>query len=91
MIESWAARDHTLVPVGGGVLQVDLRRKTEVDIDAGVARCDDGDFERLVRQIVLEAEMRGEEVDIDRVREEVHRRFQSCQRVIARLHKSQPA
>jgi hypothetical protein len=84
VIESWAVRDHTLVPVGGGVLQVDLRRKTEIDIDAGIQRCDDGDFERLVRQIVLEAKMRGEEVDIHRVQEEVKKRFRTCQRIIAR-------
>ncbi|MDJ0823536.1 MAG: S8 family serine peptidase, partial [Paracoccaceae bacterium] len=83
-IESWAARDHTLIPVGGGVLQVDLRAKTAIDIDTGITRCDDGDFERMLEQILQQAKDKGEDVDIDQVAAELEKRFRECRRIVAR-------
>lgn len=82
VIESWAARDHTLVPVGGGVLQVDLRRKTEMGFDTGLRRCDDSDFDRLVRQLVEVAKAQGQNIDIDRIREGVKKRFRDRHRIV---------
>ncbi|MET0533672.1 MAG: S8 family serine peptidase [Steroidobacter sp.] len=38
-ITSWKASGDTLVPVGGGAFQVDLRSKTVLGLDTGVARC----------------------------------------------------
>lgn len=83
-VESFAARDHTLVPIGGGVLQVDLRRKTEITFDAGLGRCDDKDFDRLVLQRLLDLKEQGIDADPDKVREEIKRDFEFCRRITAK-------
>ncbi|RDD61900.1 S8 family serine peptidase [Ferruginivarius sediminum] len=90
-IESWAARDHTLVPVGGGVLQVDLRRRTEMTFDTGLRRCDDRDFDLLVRQLAEAAKMQGRDVDIQRIREEAKKRFRDCRRIVVQGCTNPPA
>ncbi len=82
LIESWVARDHTLVPVGGGVLQVDLRAKTVIDIETGARRCDDGDFESLLEQRLREAKEKGEEVDFEQIKAEIEKRFRDCRRIV---------
>lgn len=38
-VTSWMPRGDTLVPVGGGTVQVDLRNGTRIDLDAGVGPC----------------------------------------------------
>ncbi len=81
-IESWAARDHTLVPVGGGVLQVDLRAKTAIDIETGTRRCDNVDFERLLEQRLREAKEKGEDVNVEKIAAELKKRFRQCRRVV---------
>ncbi len=39
-ITSWKPSGDTLVPVGGGTLQVDLRNQTEIGLNADTRRCD---------------------------------------------------
>ncbi|HEX9277466.1 MAG TPA: S8 family serine peptidase [Casimicrobiaceae bacterium] len=63
-ITSWTARGDTLVNVGGAVLQVDLRRPVAITLDADAGRCDNKDWETLLR----EAKKRGEILDPDSAR-----------------------
>jgi M6 family metalloprotease-like protein len=46
-VTSWTPRGDTIVPVGGAVLQVDLRRRTELTLTTGSGRCDGEDLELL--------------------------------------------
>ncbi|SDK02250.1 M6 family metalloprotease domain-containing protein [Catalinimonas alkaloidigena] len=49
-ITSWAPRGDTLIPVGGGVVQVDLRRPTAITLETDTGRCDGKDLERLLEE-----------------------------------------
>lgn len=68
-VTSWAPRGDTLINVGGGVVQVDLRRSTVIKMDARVGRCDGRDLEILMQQM-KEA---GEEVDPETLRKDCGR------------------
>lgn len=58
-VTSWTPRGDTLVNVGGVVVQVDLRRPTAITLDAETGRCDERDWDRLIR----EAKERGKRLD----------------------------
>jgi hypothetical protein len=60
-VTSWTPRGDTLVSVGGGVVQVDLRRPTSVNLEADAGRCDDKDLERIIE----EAKEAGQRLDAD--------------------------
>lgn len=49
-ITSWTPRGDTLIPVGGAVVQVDLRRPTLLTLDVGAERCRDEDYEQLYEE-----------------------------------------
>ena len=70
-LERVIALDEAQDILSRDILQVDLRRKTEMTFDTGTRRCDDRDFEYLVRQRLIEAKERGEDVDIGKIREEI--------------------
>ena len=63
-VTSWTPRGDTLIPVGGGVVQVDLRRPTAFEVDVGARRCEDNDLKRLYE----ETKEKGEEFDFERIR-----------------------
>ena len=46
-ITSWTPRGDTLINVGGGVVQVDLRRPVAIKLEADPGRCDGKDWEIL--------------------------------------------
>jgi hypothetical protein len=71
-ITSWTPRGDTLINVGGGIVQVDLRRPTAITLDADAGRCDDRDWEILIRQ----AKEKGERLDPEIARKR-------CGRVVA--------
>jgi len=58
-ITSWTPRGDTLINVGGGVVQVDLRRPVAINMKADVSRCRDKDWEILLR----EAKKQGKKLD----------------------------
>ena len=58
-ITSWMPRGDTLINVGGAVVQVDLRRPTVIKLEADVGRCDQKDWEILLR----EAKKKGQRLD----------------------------
>ena len=60
-----APRGDTLINVGGGVVQVDLRRPVAINMKADVSRCRDKDWEILLR----EAKKQGKKLDPEIVRE----------------------
>lgn len=62
-ITSWTPRGDTLINVGGGVVQVDLRRSTAIKLKVNVNGCDDQYWKEMIRQ----AEERGLELDIETV------------------------
>jgi M6 family metalloprotease-like protein len=39
-ITSWTPRGDTIIPVGGAVVKVDLRKQTLLTLDAGIGQCD---------------------------------------------------
>ena len=49
-ITSWTPRGDTLINVGGGVVQVDLRRAVAINLNADAGRCYDNDWERLLEE-----------------------------------------
>jgi len=55
-ITSWAPRGDTLISVGGGVVQVDLRRSTVIDLAAEAFPCKGDDLERLFEHLKQEGE-----------------------------------
>ena len=63
-VTSWAARGDTLVPVGGGVVQVDLRRASTIGLDAQTMHCKGQDLEVLMK----EKKEAGEKFDPEEVR-----------------------
>lgn len=63
-VTSWTPRGDTIVPVGGAVVQVDLRKRTLLTLDVGTSRCDGKDLELLFEQVKRE----GGEVDPERLR-----------------------
>lgn len=63
-ITSWTPRGDTLINVGGGVVQVDLRRPVAINMKADVSRCRDKDWEILLR----EAKKQGRKLDPEIVR-----------------------
>lgn len=63
-ITSWTPRGDTLINVGGGVVQVDLRRPVAINLKADAGRCDDKDWEILAR----DAEKQGKKLDPEIVR-----------------------
>ncbi len=68
-VTSWAPRGDTLINVGGGVVQVDLRRSTVLKVDAEAGLCDGRDLELLMKQM-KEA---GEEFDPETLRRDCGR------------------
>ena len=63
-VTSWAPRGDTLIRVGGGVVQVDLRRPTVLDLTADAMPCKGNDLEWLFREL----KQAGEEFDPETVR-----------------------
>lgn len=63
-VTSWTPRGDTIVPVGGAVVQVDLRNRTLLTLDAGANQCDGNDLEQLFEQV----KRAGGEVDPERLR-----------------------
>lgn len=63
-VTSWTPRGDTLIPVGGAVVQVDLRRPTTIRLAADSGACDGGDIERLLR----DAKYERRDVDPGRIR-----------------------
>lgn len=63
-ITSWTPRGDTMINVGGGIVQVDLRRPTAITLEADTERCRGEDWERLAR----EAKKRDEQVDLEMIR-----------------------
>lgn len=49
-VTSWSPRGDTLIPVGGAVVQVDLRRPTVIKLTADGGQCDGRDLERLLAE-----------------------------------------
>ncbi|MDQ3281094.1 MAG: S8 family serine peptidase [Acidobacteriota bacterium] len=43
-VTAWTPRGDTLIPVGGSVVQVDMRRPTKLTLDAGEGKCRGADF-----------------------------------------------
>jgi hypothetical protein len=68
-ITSWTPRGDTMINVGGGLLQVDLRRPTAVEFETRLDECRDEDWERLYK----EAKERGEEFDAEQIRKRCRR------------------
>jgi hypothetical protein len=58
-ITSWTPRGDTLINVGGAVAQVDLRRPVAIKLRGDAGRCDNKDWETLIR----EAKKEGKELD----------------------------
>ncbi len=50
-VTSWTPRGDTIVPVGGGLVQVDLRKRTLLTLETGTGRCDGRDLEELFAKI----------------------------------------
>jgi hypothetical protein len=63
-VTSWAPRGDTLIRVGGGVVQVDLRRPTVIDLTADAMPCKGNDLEWLFEQL----KRAGEQFDPETVR-----------------------
>lgn len=63
-ITSWTPRGDTLINVGGGVVQVDLRRPTAINLKADAGRCDSKDWKILAR----DAKKQGKKLDPEIVR-----------------------
>ena len=63
-VTSWAPRGDTLIRVGGGVVQVDLRRPTVIDLTADALPCKGNDLEWLFEQL----KKAGKEFDPETVR-----------------------
>jgi M6 family metalloprotease-like protein len=63
-VTSWTPRGDTIVPVGGAVVQVDLRGRTLLTLDAGATPCDGRDLELLFEQ----EKRKGGEIDTERLR-----------------------
>lgn len=72
-ITSWTPRGDTLINVGGGIVQVDLRRPTVITMDADAGGCDERDLKRLLE----EARKAGKKLDPKTLR-------QRCGRVTTR-------
>ena len=68
-VTSWTPRGDTLIPVGGGVVQVNLRRPTVLTLDTGDEPCKGDDIERLLE----EAKKEGRPFDPDTIRKRCHR------------------
>jgi M6 family metalloprotease-like protein len=47
-VTSWTPRGDTLIPVGGSVVQVDMRRPTVLTLDVGEDKCRGDDFEQVL-------------------------------------------
>jgi hypothetical protein len=47
-VTSWTPRGDTLINVGGGIVQVDLRRPTTIKLNVNANQCDDVDVEKLI-------------------------------------------
>jgi M6 family metalloprotease-like protein len=63
-VTSWTPRGDTLINVGGGVVQVDLRRPTAIKLEVDVGQCGQHDWEVLIH----EAKEKGKELDPEVVR-----------------------
>jgi hypothetical protein len=46
-ITSWSPRGDTIIPVGGGIVRVDLRKQTLLTLDTGIERCEGNDTQLL--------------------------------------------
>lgn len=60
-ITSWTARGDTLINVGGGIVQVDLRRPVAITLDTRVDRCSNQDWEALLREAKKQGQQISEE------------------------------
>jgi M6 family metalloprotease-like protein len=49
-VTSWTPRGDTMINVGGGVVQVDLRRPTKITLTVGDEKCRDEDWEFLKKR-----------------------------------------
>lgn len=52
-ISSWMPRGDTLIPVGGGTFQVDLRNQTDITITTGLAACDNQDPRFMTHALLM--------------------------------------
>jgi len=52
-ITSWTPRGDTIIPVGGGIVQVDLRRPVVLTLDAGIEGCRGKDRKLLAEAITI--------------------------------------
>ncbi|MCP4380877.1 MAG: S8 family serine peptidase [Hyphomicrobiales bacterium] len=50
-ITSWTPRGDTMIPLGGAMVQVDLRRPTTLTLDAVAVECRDEDLEQLLKEL----------------------------------------
>ncbi|MFN8463942.1 MAG: S8 family serine peptidase [Caldilineaceae bacterium] len=62
VITSWTPRGDTLIEVGGGIVQVNLRKPTLLTLDVSTSRCDGKDLEELL------GELKKEQKPVDPVR-----------------------
>ena len=72
-ITSWTPRGDTIIPVGGAVVKVDLRKQTLLTLDAGVEPCNG----RNIEKFVSDENVAGRQVAAVKVRE-------SCSRITAK-------
>lgn len=72
-VTSWTPRGDTLINVGGGIVQVDLRRSQAITLEAGGERCSDKEVEMLARQ----AKEMGEQLDFETI-------FKLCNRIVVK-------
>jgi hypothetical protein len=63
-ITSWTPRGDTLINVGGGAVQVDLRRPTVIKLEGNADQCNGDDIEKLIH----DAKKEGKEINVDTVR-----------------------
>lgn len=74
-LTSWTPRGDTLINVGGGVVQVDLRRPVAINMKAAAGRCSGKDWEFLLQ----EAKKHGKKLDPEIVRKRCGRMIvQGC-------------
>ncbi len=72
VVTSWTPRGDTLINVGGGIAQVDLRRPQALTLEADARECDGKELEELLRR----AKEMGQEADAERLRK-------ACRRITA--------
>lgn len=79
-ITSWTPRGDTIIPVGGAVVQVDLRKRTLLTLDTGVEKCRGKDYEYLIKIDKKEEGKKEKHTD----EEEIEKIKKFCARITAR-------